>query len=952
MSAHDLTSTWQPGEAGMATHLCTLAFERPGAVALTTIDATGEVQYDYAELDRRAASVAAHFGKRRAAGERALLLMDSGVDYVSAFFGCLYAGVVAVPVYPPESKREQHLARLRGIAQDAGVRYVLTTSALQERFADQYGELAPDAEIIAVDTLCATSASADTRAFALHDVQPADIAFLQYTSGSTGTPKGVMVSHGNLIANEIAIKAGLGVRSDDVFVSWLPLYHDMGLIGSMLQPVFSGIPLVLMSPQYFLERPMRWLQAIARHRGTISGAPDFAYRLCAERTRDNAVAQLDLSSWRLAFSGSEPVRRDTLHAFVARFASAGFDAAALYPCYGLAEATLFVTGGRRGAGLVSARFESDALSAARVDVTSESEPGTVLVACGAPQPGHEIEIVDPENGERLTSGHIGEIHVGGPSVAHGYWQRADASASTFRTDGAMRWLRTGDLGFMHDGQLYIAGRCKDLIIVRGKNLYPQDIEQAVEARCEFVRKGRVIAFAADIDGVEGPALALEIAPMMKKRFTATAILAQLNRCVFDACGEVPVAVVLLNPAALPKTSSGKLQRAATRQGWQDQALDAYALWEHGRFVVGEGGVQTPQHASLDGLEKELAALWSDVLENEIATRDAHFFVSGGSSLTAARLVARICERWQRPFEIRQVFQFPTLAAMTQVLSQALEKPPFEPANTTPFERGDELVVSHAQQRQLFAWQLDPQSRAYHIATGIRLRGQLDIDALRRSFDSLVERHAVLRTSFVETPGTAHVYVPQIHPAGPLDWMRADLLDEGFCEEALAKLAQRFTAEPFDLAHGPVLRAGLVRYGDNEHVLLLALHHIATDGWSMQISSMNSSRTIAPLLRTRPPRLPRRSSVIPTTPRGNTVGLTAAKRSASSITGAANSATKRLRWLCHSIVRPLPVPAAWLPRACRSRFRQASHAGSAMQRTGMAPRRSSCCSRPITRGCIA
>src|SRR5471032_1723433 len=826
LSVHD--------EASMATRLRTLALERPGAVALITIDAAGETQYDYAELDRRAACVAAHFDKQRAAGECALLLMDSGVDYVSAFFGCLYAGVVAVPVYPPESKREQHLARLRGIAQDAGVRYVLTTSALQVRFADQYGELAPDAEIIAVDTLSATSASSVPHAFTLHDVQPSDIAFLQYTSGSTGTPKGVMVSHGNLIANEIAIKAGLGVQSDDVFVSWLPLYHDMGLIGSMLQPVFSSIPLVLMSPQYFLERPLRWLQAIARHRGTISGAPDFAYRLCAERLRDNAVAELDLSSWRLAFSGSEPVRRDTLDAFVARFASAGFDAAALYPCYGLAEATLFVTGGRRGAGLISARFESDALSAARVAVTSESEPGTVLVACGAPQPGHVIEVVDPVSGDTLISGQIGEIHVSGPSVAHGYWQRTDVSASTFRTDGAIRWLRTGDLGFVHDGQLYIAGRCKDLIIVRGKNLYPQDIEQAVEARCEFVRKGRVIAFAADIDGAEGPAIALEIAPLMKKRFTAADIVAQLNRCIFDVCGEAPVAVVLLNPAALPKTSSGKLQRAATRQGWQDRTLDAYALWERNHFVLGAASSETPQQAPLDGLEKELAAIWSEVLDLEVATRDAHFFASGGSSLTAARLAARISQHWRRPFEIGQVFEFQTLATMAQALSQVLENPECESADTIPLERSDELVVSHAQQRQLFAWQLDPQSRAYHVAAGIRLRGQLDIDALRRSFNILVERHAALRTSFVETPGSVHVYVPQIHPAIPLDWMRADLIDEEFIEDTLGKLAQRFAAEPFDLAQGPVLRVGLVRYGDNEHVLLLALHHIATDGWSMQI----------------------------------------------------------------------------------------------------------------------
>jgi amino acid adenylation domain-containing protein len=830
-SLHNLTGKWMSGEIGMAARLRTLARERPNALALITIDAAGEAHYDYAELDRRATCIAARFSHQRSAGERALLLMDSGIDYVSAFFGCLYAGVVAVPVYPPESKREQHLARLRGIARDAGVRHVLTTSALQQRFDDHYNELAPDAEIIAVDGLCSTG---DTRAFTLHDVQPSDIAFLQYTSGSTGTPKGVMVSHGTLIANEVAIKAGLGVRSDDVFVSWLPLYHDMGLIGSMLQPVFSGIPLVLMSPQYFLERPVRWLQAIARHRGTISGAPDFAYRLCAERLCGNAVAQLDLSSWRLAFSGSEPVRRDTLDAFVARFAAAGFDAAALYPCYGLAEATLFVTGGRRGAGLVSARFASGALSAARVAVAQETEPGTVLVACGAPQPGHVIEIVDPVSGEKLAGGEIGEIHVSGPSVAHGYWQRSAATASTFRASGAARWLRTGDLGFMHDGQLYIAGRCKDLIIVRGKNLYPQDIEQAVEARCEFARKGRVIAFAADIEGAEGAALALEIAPMMKKRFAAADIVAQLNRCVFDACGEVPVAVVLLNPAALPKTSSGKLQRAATRQGWQDRTLDAYALWERGHFVAGAAETDTAQQASLNGLEKQLAALWSEVLDVAIATPDADFFASGGSSLTAARLAARIGEQWRRPFEIGQVFEFPTLATMAHALAQEIEKPESESIDIIPLERSDELVVSHAQHRQLFAWQLDPQSRAYHIATGIRLRGQLNIDALRRSFDTLVERHAALRTSFVEVRGSENVYVPQIHPAAPLDWMRVDLLDNDFNEEALRKLAQRFAAEPFDLAQGPVLRVGLVRYGDNEHLLLLALHHIATDGWSMQI----------------------------------------------------------------------------------------------------------------------
>ncbi|WP_133651190.1 non-ribosomal peptide synthetase [Paraburkholderia flava] len=834
------------GATSLAARLRALAEARADASALITVDADGDTRYDYAALDRRATRLAAYFSARHATGERALLLLDSGVDYVSAFFGCLYAGVVAVPVYPPESKREQHLARLRGIAQDAGVRYVLTTADLQTRFAEQYAALAPNAEVVAVDALCAEAyAQVKTPSFTLYDAQPDDIAFLQYTSGSTGMPKGVMVSHGNLVANEIAIKSGLGVQDDDVFVSWLPLYHDMGLIGSMLQPVFSGIPLVLMSPQYFLERPLRWLQAIARHRGTISGAPDFAYRLCVERVRDDALAQLDLSSWRLAFSGSEPVRRDTLDAFVERFARAGFDAAALYPCYGLAEATLFVTGGTRGTGMVSNAFATEALAASHVAVTDTDVTSTTLVACGAPQSGHTVAIVDQVSGETLAAGRIGEIHVSGPSIAHGYWQRADASAQTFRDDGTTRWLRTGDLGFMHDGQLYIAGRCKDLIIVRGKNLYPQDVEQPVEAQCEFVRKGRVIAFAAEIDGIEGPGLALEVAPMMKKRFAPDVIVEQLSRCVFDACGEVPVVVVLLNPAALPKTSSGKLQRAATRQGWQNNTLDAYAVWQQGRFVMSTTPLASaPVAVALEGIEKELAALWSDVLGCEIVTRDAHFFLSGGSSLTAVRLAARITERWQRPFEIGEIFEAPTLEGMAHALSKALAEPQHSDGDTGAvvdrIERAGEQppVASHAQQRQLFAWQLDPESRAYHIATGIRLRGTLDAAALRASVDALVARHPALRTRFVEMPGSAQGYVPQVQPATPLAWLNVDLLDgahdRGTRDDRLAQLARRFADEPFDLLNGPVLRAGLVRCDADEHVLLLALHHIATDGWSMQI----------------------------------------------------------------------------------------------------------------------
>lgn len=822
---------------GLAARLRSLAQQRPDATALITVDASGDTRYDYAQLDRRATALAAYFAREGAAGERALILLDSGVDYVSAFFGCLYAGVVAVPVYPPESRREQHLARLRGIARDAGVRYVLTSAALQEGY--DYGTLARGASIIAVDAVVQDAVDEEA---ALYPVRADDIAFLQYTSGSTGAPKGVMVSHGNLLANEIAIQAGLGVRADDVFVSWLPLYHDMGLIGSMLQPVFSGIPLVLMSPQYFLERPLRWLDAIARHRGTISGAPDFAYRLCAERINDDALAKLDLSCWRLAFSGSEPVRRDTLDAFVARFAAAGFGASALYPCYGLAEATLFVTGGARGAGLVSHAFSSAALSAGRAVTVSADEAATVLVGCGAVQGAHRVAIVSRGSGEPLEAGRIGEIQVRGPSVAQGYWNNAAASAQTFvdtaqRSD-AGRWLRTGDLGFVHDGQLYIAGRVKDLVIVRGRNLYPQDVEQAVEAQCEFARKGRVIAFGAQLGGTETLGVALEIAPRMRKRLTAAEIVEQLRRCAFDACGETPAAIVLLSPGALPKTSSGKLQRAATREGWRERTLDLYALWEQGAFVIGGEEHAPRERAALDARESALAELWCEALDTHTTfAADAHFFASGGSSLSAARLVALIGERLKRRVEVAQIFETPTLAAMAAALDQATTS--HDIADETPIERTEANVISHAQQRQLFAWRLDPESRAYHIAAGIRLDGELDVDALRASVERLRERHAALRTHFVETDGATQLYAPRATNDEALAWETFDLRasrESGRVdtEEALEQCAQRFAAQPFDLLRGPLLRVGIVRENEECHVLMLALHHIATDGWSMQL----------------------------------------------------------------------------------------------------------------------
>lgn len=608
-------------------HLSRLARERPSDRALIVVNAQGETTLDYATLERRSRALASELQQRFPAGERALILLDNDEHYVVAFFACLYAGVIAVPVFPPESAKQQHLARLLAIAADSQAACVLTSTTIIDVVASA-SEGFGSAELIPVDAVDESRAEH----WIEHHPKRSDIAFLQYTSGSTATPKGVMVSHGNLMANERAIETGFSIGADDVFVSWLPLYHDMGLIGGLLQPIYRGIPAVLMSPTFFLQRPVRWLEAISRHRGTISGGPDFAYRLCLERIRDEQLETLDLSSWRVAFSGAEPVRHATLTGFIERFRPAGFAADTAAPCYGLAEATLLVSCNPRGTGVVGKAFSQQSLAEGKAASAVE---GNMLVGCGTPEPGHTIDIVDPEELHSLPEGDVGEIWVNGPSVAHGYWQNPEATAKTFVTrDGVSwqrtgaddsdaydtnaqghdaqdaRWLRTGDLGFLHEGQLYIAGRIKDLIILRGNNVYPQDIESAVEAEVEAVRKGRVAAFAVTTpEGAEGIGVAAEVSRGMQKLVPAEKLIEALRETVGSACHEPLSVALLLNPGGLPKTSSGKLQRSACRQGWEAGSLDAYAIHAFGHFVSGgddegAGGGESSQSTAESGSETE------------------------------------------------------------------------------------------------------------------------------------------------------------------------------------------------------------------------------------------------------------------------------------------------------------------------------------------------------------
>ncbi|NMZ05627.1 non-ribosomal peptide synthetase [Pseudomonas proteolytica] len=815
------------------------ATQTPDQVALRFLaeSADDTVVLSYRDLDLRARTIAAALQASAGLGERAVLLFPSGPDYVAAFFGCLYAGVIAVPAYPPESTRRHHQERLLSIIADAEPRLLLTSSGLR----DSLGQIQEAPPLLCVDELHSESAAG----WVALDLQDDDIAFLQYTSGSTALPKGVQVTHGNLVANELLIRRGFGIdlNPDDVIVSWLPLYHDMGLIGGLLQPIFSGVPCVLMSPAYFLGRPLRWLEAISQYRGTISGGPDFAYRLCSERVSESALERLDLSHWRVAYSGSEPIRLDTLERFAEKFARCGFTPNNFFASYGLAEATLFVAGGTRGQGIPALRLDEQALAANRV----EPGQGSAIMSCGTSQPEHGVLIVEPHILAELADSCVGEIWATGPSIAHGYWRNPEATAKTFVQHAGRTWLRTGDLGFMRDGEVFITGRLKDLLIVRGHNLYPQDIEQTVEREVEVVRKGRVAAFAVNDQGLEGIGIAAEISRSVQKILPPEALIKAIRQAVAEAYQEAPCVVVLLNPGALPKTSSGKVQRSACRTRLGDGSLDSYAQFPDQAVQAGEGALAS-------ALQQQIAAIWCEQLQVPQVAADDHFFLLGGNSISATQVVARLRESLGLELNLRLLFEAPVLADFAASVGQLQQDGGVAQGAINALSRQQDMPQSLAQNRLWITWQLDPHSSAYTIPGALRLRGELDEDALQASFAQLIQRHEALRTRFYERDGQGY---QRVDAQREFAVQVIDLRDLPVAErEARAALIREDEARTqFDLEQGPLLWVTLVRLDDEDHQLLVTMHHIIADGWSLNVLIDEFSRLYAAASQGQPLALP-------------------------------------------------------------------------------------------------
>jgi acyl-CoA synthetase (AMP-forming)/AMP-acid ligase II len=561
--------------SSMADLLRRRAAEQPNERAYVFLSERGgeEAALTFGDLERRASAVAAQLAGRSQKGDRALLMFPPGLDFIVAFFGCLMAGVIAVPIMPP--RRTSARDASANIAANCMPRFALTTGGLidsRNDIVERFGTV--DLVWIRVDHLGAPGSRVPLLA-----PMRSDLAFLQYTSGSTSAPKGVMVSHANLLDNLEMIRVTLGNTRSSTCAAWIPFYHDMGLIMNVLQSLYVGALCVVLSPTSFIQRPLTWLRAIHQYRAEVASGPNFAYDLCVSRFRASQLEGIDLSCWRIALNGAEPVRAATIEQFVKTFAPYGLDPRSIYPGYGMAEATLMISGGSRGEGAVTRRVSREGLQRDMAVAPSSDSDARVIVGCGRPVIGEEIAIVHPESLQRLPFAKVGEIWVRGPHVAAGYWQNAAATAAAFEGciagEAGVYWLRTGDLGFVDEaGQLYITGRIKDVIILYGVNHYPQDIEMTMQEAHPALRKNGGAAFSVvDQHGQEKLVLVQEVERSQRLQFSPEEVETRIREAVSTEHDVSAHRIVLIRPGTIPKTTSGKIQRSLTRDLWQRNELD-------------------------------------------------------------------------------------------------------------------------------------------------------------------------------------------------------------------------------------------------------------------------------------------------------------------------------------------------------------------------------------------
>lgn len=822
------------------------ALVTPDLLAYTflTDGETAEANLSFQQLDIRARSIAARLQERGGEGQRVLLVFDPGLDYVAAILGCFYAGAIAVPVYPPDPFRlARTLPRLRAVVNNAEAGLLLSTREVLGEPGSGLWEICGDGTL-PLETIPLEQAG-DWRPLSS---DPRRVALLQYTSGSTGDARGVTLTHANLMHNFQALYGLIHVPGA-VGVHWLPPYHDMGLIGGILLPFYAGRRTVLMSPLSFMQKPLRWLEAIHRYRGTTTGGPNFAYELCVRKIKPEECEGLDLSCWQVAVNGAEPVRPDTLSRFAEKFAPFGFRAEAHMPAYGMAETTLIISAAPIAKKPTVRSFHAQALEANVVQPVRADHPqARRIVSCGVLAQDTEVRIVDPETLRALKPGHVGEIWLRSPSIGQGYWNRPEETERVFRAalpdhalpdDTGGEYLRTGDLGFLDEDELYVVGRLKELIILGGRNFYPHDIERAVQEVHPALKQDGGAAFSVEVNDEEQLVLVLEV--VRPRRYDLDEVLTAVRRALAEQFDLAAHAVLLIPSGSLPKTSSGKTRRRQCRDDFLAGRLNVLRAWQANPSEGRAGGGPTAFDPPNTRTERRLAELWRALLGLEQVDRRADFFGLGAQSLRVAQLLTRISAEFGVEVPMRRLFDQPTLAGMAEAIDEALttaaEGNGHAPrADASPIPRTEGAgphPLSFSQQRLWFLEQIGDNGPAAHVPVTLRLAGPVDARALEAALHDLGKRHEMLRARFFEQDGLP---MQEIVPHAPVALERHDLSGRPDAEPSPAakQLQAAWIAQPFDLAQAPLWRAALMTLSEQEHELLLALHHLICDGWSLDV----------------------------------------------------------------------------------------------------------------------
>ena len=786
----------------------------PNKIAYTFLKDGGNIEekVTYLDLHLSAIKIARRLHECCKKSDRVVMFFPPGLEFIKAFFGCLYAGVIAVPSYPP--KKNRYNEKLKLIIHDCKPQAIITISQAGFDRAIKMINI-NNVPVINIEEL------SDQNSIKPSILSSEDVAFIQYTSGSTGNPKGVMVTHGNLFYNEILIQKAFALSEESIAVGWLPFYHDMGLIGNILQPIFTGFESVLMSPVHFLQKPARWLRAISKYNATVSGGPNFAFNLCVEKILQEEIKDINLECWEVAFNGAEPVRANTMDNFYNKFKSVGFKKNAFLPCYGMAETTLLVSGVEPEKLPTCENFNLKDLQYYKDDFSEKLSGDTIeIVSCGICN-NYNIALVD-EAGNECKPGKVGELWLQGESVAKGYWNKDLETKEVFGGKLNSRngkYLKTGDLAIIRNNEIFIVGRVKDLIIINGKNYYPQDIEFHVAQSSKKIVKDAVAAFGIQVGQDEKLVIVAEVE--YEKSLDTISIQNSVNKTFITEFEFTPYDIILLRKGTIPKTTSGKIQRNVCKADYQNGNLR-----EVGLTISGEIDSIISSRYNFTQKETEIYSLLKKEYKSEISSKDTDLFSIGLDSIQLTRFTYRLSDFYQKDITADFILDNNTIKKIAENLD-SIEQ-------AISIERKHENKAAPVTGLQELIWfnqQRNPANTGYNIPVILDFDTDINIDALNKTIYFLIARHSVYRTNFQLINGK--LFQIENEPESFfIDTRDLSQLNKEEFHVQYSSIIKKKATHHFDLQNDRLIQfLALIKPG-NKFSLLFVIHHIIVDGASV------------------------------------------------------------------------------------------------------------------------